>query len=174
MDVLINILQLTLPPAAVVITVYLMMKRYYGNEERRQLIELKKMNQATITPLRLQAYERIILYLERISPNNLVMRVYKPDMSARVFASEMTKTVREELDHNLSQQIYVSSQGWELVKNSKEEMIKMVNIASQNIKSDGSGLDLATELLRLESKVDSIPPLQASEYLKAELRKHYA
>jgi len=127
--------------------------------------------QKIILPLRLQAYERIILFLERISPNNLVMRLSKPEMTSVQFQSLLVKTVREEFDYNLSQQIYISFTAWELVKNAKEETIKLINVASGRVPESGSSGELAKTIFDLAFEKDKLPVNIAIDEIKKEIQK---
>jgi hypothetical protein len=99
------------------------------------------------------------------------MRTHRQGMSARMLQSELIKAIRSEFDHNLAQQIYISSKAWEAVKNSKEETIKAINIASIKIPDDASGLDLCNIIFDLIQKVDKMPADVALEIIKAEARQ---
>ncbi|OQY02889.1 MAG: hypothetical protein B6I20_06140 [Bacteroidetes bacterium 4572_117] len=85
MDILLNSLQYTIPSVVVMLTAYLLIKQYFDKEIRQQKHELLMNNQKLITPIRLQAYERLTLLLERISPENLLTRVYVQGMTAKEF-----------------------------------------------------------------------------------------
>ena len=127
--------------------------------------------QKIILPLRLQAYERIILFLERISPNNLIMRLNKPEMTSIQLQALLVKTVREEFEYNLSQQIYISSTAWELVKNAKEETIKLVNVASGKLQESASAGELAKTIFDLAVGKDKLPVNIAIDDIKKEVQK---
>lgn len=171
MEVLLEILKLTIPPAIVFVTAYVLIRKFVDNEDRRAMIELQKINRNVTLPVRMQAYERTILYLERIDPNNLVMRVHKPGMSARLMHSEMIKAIREEFGHNMSQQIYLSNNAWEMVRNAKEEMIKLTNIAQQNTPNDADSIKMAEVVFEMVGKLDRLPTQIAMEYVKKEVHK---
>ena len=70
-------------------------------------------------PHRVEAYQRIILFMERISPNSLVMRKFENGMKAKELQGELLSTIRSEFEHNIAQQIFISPQGWKMVKESK-------------------------------------------------------
>ena len=117
-----------------------------------------------------QAYERLVLYLERINPSNMVMRMYKPSGNARSLEADMVKSIREEFEHNLSQQIYVSDDIWKLIRQAKEETIKLISLASAQCSDKSSATDLGKILLELASAIDEFPHDVAIRYLKQELR----
>jgi hypothetical protein len=126
--------------------------------------------QKILLPLRLQAYERIILFLERISPNNLIMRMNKPEMSSVQLQSALVKVIREEFEYNLSQQLYISLKAWELVKNAKEETIKLINMASGKIPETASSGELIKNILDLAVEKERLPVNDAIDEIKKEIQ----
>jgi hypothetical protein len=126
-----------------------------------------------ILPLRLQAYERIILFLERISPNNLIMRLNKPEMTSVQLQSALLKVIREEFEYNLSQQIYISFKAWELVKNAKEETIRLINVASGKVPETASSGELIRNILDLALEAERLPVNVAIDEIKKEIQKIY-
>jgi hypothetical protein len=123
-----------------------------------------------ILPLRLQAYERLVLFLERINPNNLIMRMNRPEMSASQFQSLLVKTVREEFEYNLSQQLYVSSTSWELIRNAKEETINLINQASSKVDENASSSALVREIFDQFLGKEKSSVEKALEEIKQEIR----
>jgi hypothetical protein len=112
MDQLFEILKFILPAVIVFLTTYYLVKIFIGQENQKKIIDLKLANQTLLTPIRLQAYERVVLFLERINPSSMVMRTNKA-VTASMFQAELLKTIRSEFEHNLSQQIYMSNKSWE-------------------------------------------------------------
>lgn len=117
-----------------------------------------------------QAYERLVLYLERINPGNMVLRMHRSGSKAKMLEAEMVKSIREEYEHNLSQQIYVSDEIWKLITQAKEETIKLISLASGRCSEQSSGTDLSRILLELSSSIEEFPHDVAIRYLKQELR----
>jgi hypothetical protein len=156
---------------AVFATAYFILNQFLMHEQKKRLLELKLQNQNLLTPIRLQAYERLILFLERISPNSVVLRVYQPGMTSFQLQSTLIKNVREEFEHNLSQQVYISVPAWELVRNAKEETIKLVNIAASKLNDNASGTDLSTTILEISMQSGIQPGKKAIEFLKDEIRQ---
>lgn len=173
MEQLEDILLITVPGLLVFLSCYLLVKRYFESNVDRQIKELKAETQKTLLPLRLQAYERVVLYLERISPNSIVMRVYKPGMSSKLLQMELTRTIREEYEHNMTQQIYVSVNAWTLLKNAKEETIRLINISSAQISPDASGLELSQMIFENSAKLEKLPSDIAIGFAKAEVHKFF-
>ena len=130
-----------------------------------------KEDQKVILPLRLQAYERFVLFLERIHPSNLVLRLNSPDITALQLQSLLVRTIREEFEYNLSQQLYISANSWELIKNAKEETIAMINQASAKVGEQAHSSDLVKEIFDISISKGKLPLDLAIEAIKKELQR---
>jgi hypothetical protein len=170
MDALFNVLIAVLPSAIVFLTAFFFLKRMTENEYRKQMIEFKANNQKNVTPLRLQAYERISIFLERIHPTSLVMRNQKAGMSARLLQAELLKNIRSEYEHNVAQQIYMSPAVWSAVKAAKEETVKIVNISAARVGDEATGAELAKMVIDLSGQLEKIPSDFAIDILKKEVK----
>ncbi|MCB0380039.1 MAG: hypothetical protein KDD24_02200 [Flavobacteriales bacterium] len=171
MEELLDLLKYTVPALVVFVACFFILKKFMDNEYRKQLLELRKANQNYTTPLRLQAYERMILFLERVSLNNLVSRVQKRGMSAKQFQSDLIITVRTEFEHNLSQQIYVSQAAWDTVKLAKEEVIKVINVSATQVKDDATSAELSQKIFEILLKLEVSPTQMAISTIKKEVRQ---
>src|SRR6185312_15907051 len=127
MEILADFIKILLPAAVVLYAMYLTVKTFVTKDFEKKLIDLKSENTKIILPLRLQAYERMCLFLERISLHNLVVRVNNPAYNSSALQHKLLSEIREEFNHNLSQQVYMSDQSWGMVKQSMEEVISIVN-----------------------------------------------
>jgi len=173
MDFLFELFKILIPSGIIFVTVYFMLKQFFDGQERLKKLELRKAGQKDINPMKMQAYERLILFLERISPNNLVMRTQKPSLTARAQQAEMLKAIREEFDHNLTQQLYISSEAWALVKRAKEEVIRLVNIAASKMEEETMSVELSKQILAMTAQLEHIPTKVAIEGLKKEFRSYF-
>jgi hypothetical protein len=121
-----------------------------------QRMELKKAGLKHTLPLRLQAYERTVLFLERINPPNLLVRLHVPGMSAIEMHKIIIADIRSEYQHNISQQIYVSETTWQMVKKIKDETIGIISSALNALPVEASSMELSksvlTHLANLESE----------------------
>ena|ERR1700730_299099 len=99
--------------------------------------------------LQLQAYERMILLTDRIAIPNLIHRVNQPGLNAREMQSLLTQSIRQEFEHNITQQIYVSAEAWDAVRNFKEQNLLIINQVSSFLPAEATGLDLNKSLLDL-------------------------
>lgn len=173
MDISLQILLTVIPVLFVSVTTYYLIKGFFDNEERKRKFDIKLSSREIVMPVRLQAYERVILFLERISPNSLVMRTYKGGMSAKLLQSELVKSIRNEYEHNMSQQLYISNQAWEVVKTAKEETIKLINIASTKVLDTATGMELGNAVIEIAAQIPKLPTQVAVEALKKELSHEF-
>ena len=130
MNALIEYGKILLPASIVLYAVYLTVRTFINKEIELKRLEVRGHSMETILPNRLQAYERICLFLERISPPNLLLRLNSPGYSAREFHKLLLDEIRNEYNHNVSQQIYMSEEVWNMVRNGKEDLVIMINEAS--------------------------------------------
>ena len=153
---------------------YLLTKRYFDNQQKTQMLQMRidEHREAVklVTPIRLQAYERMALYLERISPDSLVLRCYQPGVDTRLLQGVMTKTIRDEWEHNLSQQVYISSEAWRRIRQAKDEMMGVINSAAITIPEDADPTRLASAIFATTTE-GQLPTASALEFLKQEMRE---
>lgn len=168
---MLEILKYTVPALVVFLTVFYILHSYFEDQEKKRQLKTALKNRKLITPLRLQAYERVILFLERISPESLIMRTSAQGMSVKQFQTEMLASIRAEFDHNLSQQLYLSNEAWEQVKNARSNTVKLINIATENITSDLPYFHLSTKMLEMIMEAEKTPSSIAIEFLKKEVQK---
>lgn len=170
---LFEMLKYTIPLILVFGFIYFILNNYLKENYRIKSLELKLANQNILTPIRLQSYERLVVYLERITPNNLILRTQKSGMTALHLHAELIKSIRTEFDHNISQQIYMSNASWELIKSTKEEMIKLVNASLNKVGEDAEGLELCKVILDITMNVEKLPTQIAIDYIKKEIRQSF-
>lgn len=167
--IILEIIKFVIPALIVFATVWIILKKYLDNEQRKRLYEIKISNQRTALPLRLQAYERLTLLLERLSVNNLIVRVKKQGMSSADLQAALLFEIRSEFDHNLAQQIYVSQDVWNQIKIAKEDLIKSINIAYASLGPDGTAMDLTKVIFDIYMKQEYPATFKALLYLKKEV-----
>jgi hypothetical protein len=145
---------------------------YYLKQTRKPVPVIGNIqDHATILPLRLQAYERFVLFLERIHPSNLVMRLNSADLTASQLQSLLVRTIREEFEYNLSQQLYISDNSWTLIKNAKEETIALINQASSGLPVDASSAVLVQKVFDLTISRGKMPVETSLDEIKKELQR---
>jgi hypothetical protein len=171
MEITADILKITIPALIVFFTAWVLLRNMIKNDQDKRRQELILQNSRTVTPIKLQAYERIILFLERISLESLLVRVSSPDMTAVQLHSSLLNTIRSEFEHNLSQQIYMSQQAWEVVKNARSNMIKLINNEVEKMPKKATGMALSKQLLERIMELEKEPTRAAIDYVKSEVAK---
>lgn len=166
-----EIFKIVIPAFIVMMTAYLLFDKMFVNEDKRRKAELQKKNQSVITPIRLRAYERIALLLERCHPAAMMLQVIQPGMTCIDAQSKLLAFIRAEYDHNISQQIYVSDELWEAVKASHDTIIKLINTTAQHFQPDDQATKYADVIIRMYAEVDENPSSVALSILKSETQE---
>jgi hypothetical protein len=147
LDVILEILKLTLPALIVFITVYYVLRQYLNSQYQLKLLDLRKEQQSQTLPLKLQAYERLSLFCERISFESLIMRLRSGNMNVDQLRYAMLVSVQKEYEHNLSQQVYVSEQLWEIIRIAKDEVLGIINSVANEMDGKAPAEELSNRLL---------------------------
>lgn len=171
MDAIIEFGKILIPASVVLYAVYLMVRAFISKEIELKRLEVRGKSIETILPVRMQAYERITLFLERISPQNLLVRLNNPAYSAKDFHKILLDEIRNEYNHNVSQQVYMSEEVWNYVRNAKEDLIIQINEAAGSLKEDATSIELARQIFQagLDKKVE--PLAHALSELKKEIQQ---
>jgi hypothetical protein len=172
---LLDILKYILPAVVMLGGVYLVIRTFIDNENERRKLEINKtllFEQRKVSlPLRLQAYERVLVFLERIHPFSLLPRVYQQNMLLAEFQLELVKTIRAEYEYNLSQQMYINNDAWQMVTTAKEETIKLINMFASKMPDDVDGVELNKAILNFYMQSDKEVPVQiAINYVKDDVK----
>lgn len=170
MEVLLEILKYTVPALVVFFTVLVMMRNWAKNEESRRKSEFNMHISDEILPIRLQAYERSILLLERISPESMIMRLSRNDYTARQLVQELLTNITSEFDHNIAQQTYMSTEAWEKMKAAKNQVINLINDTAKEVNPDAKGTTLGKLMLERLTELKSPPNQVAIDFLKQEVK----
>lgn len=170
---LLEILRVALPTLIIAVALYYLIKQFMDREYQRRLLDLRLKNTETILPIRLQAYERICLFLERITPSNLLVRVSPAGYTASEYLSILTAEIRSEYSHNLSQQLYMTEQAWDMVKQAKEDIVTLLNRVYQQMPDKTKGTDLARRVLETVLQEEEDPTTRALVFVKREIAQAF-
>ncbi len=171
MSDLLDISKYTLPAIVVFLTAYSMIKLFLRNEDKKRSFEFSMNQKDSVMPLRLQAYERLILLLERISPDSIVMRMNSTTLNVAQMKNELISTIRNEFEHNLAQQTYISIAAWEKIKTARTELIKLINTSAAEINPTTNGINLSKRILENAMENGQSPTIDAINFLKEEVRE---
>ncbi|MCX7696185.1 MAG: hypothetical protein N2Z72_00650 [Bacteroidales bacterium] len=168
-----EIVKLTIPALVVFLTAFFLIKNFLESQQNMQEKIRITEREKIILPVQLQAYERMMLYLERINPETLIFRLFDPTLSVNEFKHLLVKNIREEFDHNLSQQIYMSHEAWQLIRSAKEDMIRIINVVHSRLTEDSTPTDFISGIFE-EFMKSAEPALQkASSFLKKEAHEKF-
>lgn len=172
-EVLSSLALVTVPAVIVLYASYLTFKTFLGNDIEKKLLDNKSQISEKALPYRLQAYERMALFLERISPGQLINRLADSSLNVMQFQHLLIREIREEFNHNLSQQIYMSDESWELIRSAVEDSVTVINNISRELEPTQSSSELARFFLESEITHDKNQIEVALSYIKEEIRTIY-
>lgn len=169
---MIEVLKYVIPALVVVLGVWIIQHAMFKNEERKRQFELQRESKKTISPLRLRAYERLSLLLERTEPEAMLKEMMDDpgwiNKSITDIQRELLQRIRLEFDHNMSQQIYVSDELWDKIMLARDEMAAFVNQMAIQIKPGSTGLDYMKVLIQAYHQNGDTPHEIALHDLKHE------
>ena len=163
---IIELLFYLLPAVITGLVAYYFFSAHTKNEEGRRRFLLHKETQKSAIPLQLQAYERMALFLERINPSKLVLRIHPENMDKQDYELELIRAIDGEFEHNLSQQIYITEECWNVIKTSKNATIQFIRKSSQETENiQDFRQDILNRLMEKQA-----PSATALGYIKKEVR----
>jgi uncharacterized membrane protein YraQ (UPF0718 family) len=166
-DKIIELLFSVLPAVVVGAIAFYFFQQHIENEERRRRFLLKKDLQKEVFPLRLQAYERMVLFLERISPSKLLIRTNPTSSNKEAYEALLIANIEQEFEHNLSQQIYVTDECWQIIIAAKNATIQLIRKSNMSEKTDSA--DKLREVILTELMDKQAPSATALSYIKKEV-----
>jgi hypothetical protein len=131
---IIEILAYTLPSLITGSVAYYLFDSYFKDQQNTRRWLLQKDNRKDILPLRLQAYERMTLFVERINPSQLLVRITPISEHKNEYSNYVIAQIEQEFEHNLAQQIYLSDECWSIITTAKNATIQMIRLAAKNEK----------------------------------------
>lgn len=173
MEIVTDLLKIILPSALVLYAMYLTVTAFLKKQLTEKEVELQRKNVEIALPIRLQAYERMCLFLERITPNNLLIRTNGVATQAIEFQQILLHEVREEFNHNLSQQVYMSHDAWEHVRSAQQEVITLINQAAAEVNPDAAPIDLSKKIFEKIVQENRNPTALALKFIKNEIQREF-
>ena len=171
MDALIEFGKILIPASVVLYAAFLFVRSFIQKDVDLKRLDIRGRSIETVLPNRLHAYERMTLFLERMSPQNLLVRLNTASIPARDFQQVLLAEVRNEYNHNVSQQIYISEEVWELIKNAKEDLIVSINDAASEVGEEATSLDLSKKIFEKTMGKTVDPLAHALSELKREVQR---
>jgi hypothetical protein len=173
LDALVELGKLLIPASLVLYAVYLLIRSFIQKEVELKKLEVRSRAMETVLPSRLQAYERMALFLERMSPQNLLVRLNTSQMPYREFHQLLLSEIRNEYNHNVSQQVYMSEDVWNLIKGAREDMTVTINESANEMHPEATSLDLAKKIFEKFVNKPVDPVNHALSELKREIQRTF-
>jgi len=173
MEIVTDLLKILIPSSLVLVGMYLAIKNMVSKELEQAKLEIKSKNVEILLPLRLQATERLCLFLERMSLNNLILRVNEPGITAGHLHKKILDELRNEYNHNLSQQVYISTKSWMAVKKTVQDITTLVNKSAEGIDQNAKAIDLAKKIFDYALTLKEDPTTNAIKRIKGEVQQFF-
>lgn len=173
MDAFIEFVKILVPASIVLYGAYLLVRMFIQKEINLKKLEIRSKSIETLLPSRLQAYERMALFLERISPQNLLVRLSTTGMTSKEFHQLLLSEIRNEYNHNVAQQVYMSEEVWNLIKNAKEDLILSINDAAGEMSMESTSMDLSRKIFEKSINKQVDPIAHALTELKKEIQQTF-
>ncbi len=149
---------------------FLVLAGYFNFARPKKKIVRSTGNNGSTDALRLQAYERLILLMERINPQELVMRYVSHAGTVADLQLLLLSAVRSEMEHNFSQQLYVSNEAWTQVTAARHAVNTLINQAAAALPPEEPAITLSRKIIELSTTLNPLPTASAIKILKAEAR----
>lgn len=161
MEFFLDILKLTIPALIVGATAYFLLKALLDERQRIDYALLRNDAQKITLPVRLSAYERLMLLCDRADIANTMLRVQMPNMKVRDLRGVLLMAINQEFEHNVSQQLYVSDTLWQIIRMAKNNTLSLVALTGADLDPDAPAEALANALLQALDE-QSVTPLQTA------------
>lgn len=168
MTVLLEIIKIALPALIVAFISYYLIREMLTKQVLMQEQKIRQERQDAVTPLRMQAYERLSILVERLSLSGLLMRNRNDEMKAITFKIALLMAIQQEFEHNISQQIYVSDKLWQILEATRDDLVQFIELVSNKLPKDASSLELAEALMAYQAQRESNPIATAQMAIRKE------
>ena len=170
MDIIFQLCLILVPSGAVLMTAIFFMRKFNEREIHSIKLDLKKERQKLFLPNQIEAYQRAVLLMERINPNSLLMRHNNPKKKASEMQLILLESIRNEYEHNMAQQIFISKESWDIIKKAKDETIRIINLAGEKTKKDAKSIELSSNIFDIIKELEALPTEVAVNILKKEIQ----
>lgn len=163
-----DILKYTIPALIVFLTIYFLGKQFFANQTNQKVLDDRVEHRDKTMAIKLQAYERLILFCDRIDVVNLALRLSAKDLTADDMMRSMLISIQKEYEHNLVQQIYVSDKLWQIISQAKTGTISLITAAHNSLGKEATAGDLLTAITKKINEVQMNPSETAKGALRSE------
>ena len=171
MQSIVELLKFTFPSLIIAAVVYYLIDKFFKEEQLKREMTLRSTLAQNITPQKLQAYERMALFLERIRPTALVRRL-QGYQTVKELEFAFIDTIQSEFEHNLSQQIYVNPETWKIIFSAKNSTQNFINECIKKLPENATVMQFQEEIIR-SSIQDNNPSNYAMIYLQKDIQSNF-
>lgn len=133
MEIFFEILKITIPAVIVFLTAWFLIKKFLDSRLQMKQLELQNSKQSISLPIRLQAYERLSLFNERMNIQSLLLRNNNPELTTGELYIQLMLAIQQEYEHNISQQIYVSDKLWQIIRAGKDDVVAHISTVYEGL-----------------------------------------
>jgi len=155
----------------VVVAYYMVRNDIMKYLDSRKAIAIPADDKSSLLNLRLQAHERMIIFVDRINPSNLLLRLHQQGIEVGALQVMAINEIKTEFQHNITQQLYIEASTWNVVRKLKDDTIAMVNNAVKNLPAEASGMELSKKVLNYMSEIEENPYELAIGLIKQDIHK---
>lgn len=170
-QILVDLLVLSFGIFAALMAVYYVLKNEIETFFDIKNRELKKESRAHLLPLRLQAHERLIVFVDRLNPANLLVRLHQQGIELATLQAGILNEIKSEYQHNITQQLYVDSVTWNVVMKLKDDTVAMINHAVNELPANSNGIELSKAVLQHMATMKENPYDLTIELIKKDIQK---
>ncbi len=157
----------------VALPLLLVLRWFLKHNLKLKELELANSTYKELIPTRLQAYERLTILLERITPEAIVLRLNQPGISSIMLQKSLLQTIRQEFEHNFAMQIYLPVATWDTIIKSRDELIKLINTSSAEVQPNAPAMQLSKVILEKSVNETDFYFVKAKEALKKDIQLYY-
>ncbi len=171
MSTFLQLLMITIPAVLVFIATYFILNKFLKRDYEEKWLKIQRERGEKWENAQLSAAERMVLFCERIYPDNLLTRLSPSRKKAKIFHLELLLAIQQEFDHNLTQQIYLSNSLWKIINLAKQEIIEIISIAAEKVDKDADAINLAHTIQGLYSQLEKSAVPVAINAIKKEMNE---
>jgi hypothetical protein len=174
MDLFLEVFKYSLPAIIVFLTTFFLVRWFLKSDANRRKQEFLLNQHKETLPIKMTAYERLTLFLERISAESIIIREQPKARTSKELQANLLAAIRTEYEHNIAMQVYLPPITWSLVKKAKEEMVRLVNISASLVKSEDPSIALGKTILEQFPNDTAYHLKKALDTLKSDIQDFYS
>ena len=171
-DILLDVIRYTVPSLTVFGIVYFLMNKQFRQQLHLESIKLQREDKKNQTNFRMQAYERLIMLCERMDPMNLYLRLSVSEMTVKQLQSSMLIAIKQEVEHNYTQQLYVSKDLWKIIIMASDQTANLITEAGSKLDPNENANSLINLISGLENHLGASPLITAKTAIREEFETY--